>query len=131
MSLICNTPFLSCKNHFYKNHEAQNRQKMKTIPRTMFKVSNLIRIWARLIFHPLLRIRYRKKRLSFSDTPLCGILLFFFDTESHKKCVLFMRVSLVLNCVQSNQNLLTMHAILRLNILIKRLINEGDLRGKN
>ena len=42
-----------------------------------------------------------------------------------------MRVSLVLNCVQSNQNLLTMHAILRLNILIKRLINEGDLRGKN
>ena len=51
------TPFIFYKNPFYKNHEAQNHQKIKTILRIMprLKVSNL--------------------------------LLFFFDTESHKKRV--------------------------------------------
>ena len=33
-----------------------------------------------------------------------------------------MRVSPVLICVQSNQNLLTMHSIMRLVILIKRIL---------
>ena len=43
---ICTTPFLFYKNPFYKNHEAQNRQKIKNILRIMLrlKVSNLIRI---------------------------------------------------------------------------------------
>ena len=50
----------------------------------------------------------------------------FLDTGSHKKR---------LNCVHSNQNLLTIHVILSIVILIKRIthwrIIEANFRGKN
>ena len=41
-------------------------------------VSNLIRVWARLIFHPPLRIRmsFVKGDLFFTDILLCGVLIF-------------------------------------------------------
>ena len=103
---------------FYKNYEAQNRQKIKKILRTILGLKvfdkNLLRILAKLIFHPPLRIRISDILFLWGSV--------FFDTESHKKSVLFMRTALlspVLNFVQSNQNLPTMHAILNLVILIK------------
>jgi len=41
---------------FYKNHEAQNRKKIKNIIRIMPKLKVLIRIYARLVFDLHLRI---------------------------------------------------------------------------
>ena len=59
---FCELQFLFDKNPFYKNYGAQNRQKFKNILRIMLilKVPNLIRIWARFILHPLLRMSQEK-----------------------------------------------------------------------
>ena len=81
--------------HFYKNREVQNRQKIKNTPRIMIwlKASNLVGIWARLIFHTPWRIR---------DIVKGG-----------RACELCFELCVV------KSKLLTMHATLSLVILLK------------
>ena len=69
---------------FHNNPFHKNCQKIKNILRNMFrvKVSNLMRIWTRRIFHPPLRIK-----MFLNETNIQRYFslwdFVFFDTESH------------------------------------------------
>ena len=101
-------------NPFYKNREAQYCQKIKIILRIVLrlKASDLIRIWTSSL----------KNQDIVKGEWFLEVLLFSTQNLIKSLCVVYASEPCFELRAQSNQNLLTMHAILTLVIIIKKIL---------